>query len=214
MKKYTAEFIATFALIFCGTGASIVNETMHGVLGHVGIAMSWGLIVMALIYAFGDISGSHINPAVTIAFAVHKSFPWKEVLPYIISQLLGALTASFVLRLLFPASQTLGASLPSGPPMQSFVLEIFLMFFLMLVVLQVAKGSKEQGMFAGIAIGGVVLLEAMFAGPVCGASMNPTRSLAPAVVSHHTEHLWIYLTAPFMGAVAAVFVHQFLKTSK
>lgn len=214
MKKYTAEFIATFTLIFCGTGAAIVNETMHGVLGHVGIAISWGLVVMILIYAFGENSGAHINPAVTIAFAINKSFPWKEVVPYIISQSLGAIAASFVLKFLFPTSLFLGATLPSGTALQSFVLEIFLMFFLMLVVLQVATGSKEQGMFAGIAIGGVVLLEAMFAGPICGASMNPIRSLAPALVSGRTEHVWIYLTAPFIGAIGAVFVHQFLKTSK
>jgi aquaporin NIP len=214
MKKYTAEFIATFALVFCGTGAAIVNETMHGVLGHVGIAISWGLVVMILIYAFGEISGSHVNPAVTIAFAINKSFPWKEVLPYIISQALGAIAASYVLKFLFPTSLFLGGTLPSGSAMQSFVLEIFLMFFLMLVVLQVSTGSKEQGMFAGIAIGAVVLLEAMFAGPVCGASMNPIRSLAPAIASGHTEHIWIYLTAPFIGAIWAVFIHQFLKKSK
>jgi aquaporin NIP len=214
MKKYTAEFIATFALVFCGTGAAIVNETMHGVLGHVGIAISWGLVVMILVYAFGEISGSHVNPAVTIAFAINKSFPWKEVVPYIASQALGAIAASFVLKFLFPASIFLGGTLPSGSSMQSFVLEIFLMFFLMLVVLQVSTGSKEQGMFAGIAIGAVVLLEAMFAGPVCGASMNPIRSLAPAIASGHTEHIWIYLTAPFIGAIAAVFIHQFLKTNK
>lgn len=214
MKKYTAEFIATFALVFCGTGAAIVNETMHGVLGHVGIAISWGLVVMILIYAFGEISGSHVNPAVTIAFAINKSFPWKQVLPYILSQSLGAIAASLVLKFLFPSSLLLGGTLPSGTAMQSFVLEIFLMFFLMLVVLQVATGSKEQGMFAGIAIGGVVLLEAMFAGPVCGASMNPIRSLAPAIASGHTEHVWIYLTAPFIGAIGAVFIHQFLKNNK
>jgi len=213
MKKYIVEFIATFILIFCGTGAAIVNETMHGVLGHIGIAISWGLVVMVLIYAFGEISGSHINPAVTIAFAINKSFAWKQVLPYTISQSVGAITASFILKFLFPTSFTLGATLPSGLAIQSFVLEIFLMFFLMLVVLQVATGSKEQGMFAGIAIGGVVLLEAMFAGPVCGASMNPIRSLAPALVSGHTEHLWVYLTAPFIGATSAVFVHQLLKTN-
>lgn len=214
MKKYTAECIGTFILVFCGTGAAIVNETMHGVLGHVGIAISWGLVVMVLIYAFGEISGSHVNPAITLAFAINGNFPWKEVLPYIISQSLGAISASFVLKFLFPTSLLLGGTLPSGAAIQSFVLEIFLVFFLILVVLQVATGSKEQGMFAGIAIGGVVLLEAMFAGPVCGASMNPIRSLAPAIASGHMEQVWIYLTAPFIGAIMAVFVHQSLKTGK
>ena len=214
MKKYTAEFMATFALIFCGTGAMVVNETTHGAIGHIGVAISWGLIVMTMIYAFGEISGAHMNPAVTIAFAINKNFPWSKVLPYAISQFLGAASASLLLKFLFPTSITLGATLPSGSIMQSFILEIFLMLFLMLVVLQVAVGSKEQGIFAGIAIGGTVLLEAMFAGPVCGASMNPIRSLAPALVSNHLEYVWIYLTAPFIGAAGAVFVHPFFKKNK
>ena len=214
MKKYTAEFIATFAMLFCGTGAMIVNEITHGAISHVGVAISWGLIVMVMIYAFGEISGAHMNPAVTIAFAINKSFPWSKVLPYIISQLLGAITASLVLQFLFPTSTTLGATLPTGSALQSFVLEIILMFFLMLVILQVATGSKEQGMFAGIAIGSVVLLEAMFAGPISGASMNPARSLAPALVSNQTQHVWIYVTAPFVGALLAVITYQFLKNKK
>ena len=214
MKKYTAEFIATFAMLFCGTGAMIVNEITHGAISHVGVAISWGLIVMVMIYAFGEISGAHMNPAVTIAFAVNKSFSWSKVLPYIISQLLGAITASLVLQFLFPTSTTLGATLPTGSALQSFVLEIILMFFLMLVILQVATGSKEQGMFAGIAIGSIVLLEAMFAGPISGASMNPARSLAPALVSNQTQHVWIYVTAPFVGALLAVITYQFLKNKK
>jgi aquaporin NIP len=211
MKKYVAEFIGTFALIFFGTGACIVNETMHGVLGNVGVAICWGLVVMILIYAFGSISGCHINPAVTIGFAINKSFPTNQVLPYIISQSLGGITASFVLKFLFPASIALGGTIPVGTAFQSFILEIILTFFLLLVVLQVAIGSKEQEMFAGIAIGGVVLLEAMFAGPICGASMNPIRSIAPAIASNHLQYLWIYVTAPFLGAIAAVYVHQILK---
>ena len=211
MKKYTAEFLATFAILFCGTGAMIVNEITHGAISHVGVAICWGLIVMVMIYAFGEISGAHMNPAVTIAFAINKSFPWSKVLPFIISQLLGAVSASWVLQFLFPTSTTLGATLPIGSALQSFVLEIILMFFLMLVILQVATGSKEQGMFAGIAIGSVVLLEAMFAGPISGASMNPARSLAPALVSTQTQHVWIYVTAPFVGALLAVITYQFLK---
>ena len=214
MKKYTTEFIATFAMLFCGTGAMIVNEITHGAISHVGVAISWGLIVMVMIYAFGEISGAHMNPAVTIAFAINKSFPWNKVLPYIISQVLGALTASLVLKFIFPTSTTLGATLPIGTAIQSFVLEIILMFFLMLVILQVATGSKEQGMFAGIAIGSVVLLEAMFAGPISGASMNPARSLAPALVSNQIQHIWIYITAPFVGALLAVITYQFLKNKK
>ncbi|HLP54777.1 MAG TPA: aquaporin [Fluviicola sp.] len=204
MKKYLAEIIGTFALVFCGTGAIITNQESHGVITHVGIAITFGLIVSAMIYTVGDISGAHLNPAVTIAFWVSGSFPVRHVFPYILSQATGAFLASFVLKFLFPLNSTLGATLPAGSAMQSFVLELILTFILMFVILHVAKGSKEQGMFAGIAIGGVVLLEAMFAGPICGASMNPIRSLSPAVVSGHTEHLWVYLSAPVSGAILAV----------
>ena len=212
MKKYFAEFIGTFALVFCGTGAVTINEVTNGSVTHVGIAITFGLIVMAMIYSIGDISGAHMNPAVTIAFAVNKSFKWKEVIPYIISQAAGAFAASYLLKFLFPASAFLGSTIPLGEAGQSFILETVLTFFLMFVILQVATGSKEQGMFAGLAIGSVVLLEAMFAGPISGASMNPIRSLAPAIASNHIENIWIYLTAPFTGAVLAVIVYRILKT--
>ena len=211
MKKYLAEFIGTFALLFCGTGAITIDEVTNGAVTHVGIAITFGLIVMAMIYALGEVSGAHLNPAVTIAFAVNKNFPFKQVLPYIISQAAGAFAASFTLQFLFPASIFLGATLPFGSALQSFILEIILTFFLMLVILRVATGSKEQGVFAGLVIGSVVLLEAMFAGPVCGASMNPVRSLAPAVVSKQLQHLWVYLTAPVIGSLAAVIIYRFLK---
>jgi aquaporin NIP len=211
MKKYTAEFIGTFALVFCGTGAVIVNETIPGSVTHVGIAITFGLIVMAMIYTFGEKSGAHLNPAVTIAFAVNGNFPFKEIVPYIISQLAGALAASTILKLLFPSSVLLGATIPGGSNMQSFILEFILGFFLMLVIINVAKGSKEQGLFAGIAIGSVVLLEAMFAGPISGASMNPARSLAPAIVSGEMKQVWIYLTAPVLGAVSSIAVYKLIK---
>ena len=211
MKKYTAEFIGTFALVFCGTGAVTINEVTNGEVTHVGIAVTFGLIVMAMIYALGDVSGAHFNPAVTIAFTVNKNFAWKEVPAYIISQCAGGLAASCILKFLFPVSVLLGTTMPAGSELQSFVLEIILSFFLMLVILNVAHGSKEQGMFAGLAIGSVVLLEAMFAGPISGASMNPIRSLAPAIVSKHTEHVWVYLSAPFIGALIAVSIHRIIK---
>ncbi len=214
MRKYIAEIIGTFALIFCGTGAIIINQESGGAITHAGIAATFGLIVAAMIYTVGDISGAHLNPAVTIAFWVAKVFPTMEILPYIISQGIGAFLASFTLHYLFPANETLGATLPAGTAMQSFILEFILTFLLMFTIIHVAKGSKEQGMFAGIAIGSVVLLEAMFAGPICGASMNPIRSLSPAVVSGHLEHLWVYLTAPTLGAVFAVLVWQGLKEKK
>ena len=209
MKKFVAEILGTYALVFCGTGAIIINHETAGAITHPGIAFTFGLIVMVMIYALGPVSGAHLNPAVTIAFTVAKRFPLKEVVPYIMSQSVGAFLASLTLRFLFPANEFLGSTLPAGSEMQSFVLELLLTFFLMLVIIQVATGSKEQGMFAGLAIGSTVLLEAMFAGPICGASMNPTRSLAPALVSGHLEHLWIYLSAPIVGATLAVGVWWF-----
>jgi aquaporin NIP len=212
MNKYLAEIIGTFALVFCGTGAIIINQESAGMITHSGIAITFGLIVAAMIYTLGDISGAHLNPAVTFAFWIAKMFPAKEVIPYILSQTTGAFIASFTLHYLFPANRTLGSTLPAGSPLQSFVLEFILTFILMLVIMRVAKGSKEQGLVAGIAIGSVVLLEAMFAGPICGASMNPVRSLAPAIVSGNTKTLWIYMIAPTCGAIMAVYISNILKS--
>lgn len=214
MNKYIAELLGTFALVFCGTGAIVINQQAGGVVTHVGIAVTFGFIVMAMIYTLGDISGAHMNPAVTIAFTIAKRFKLKQVLPYIISQAIGAILASATLKFLFPANETLGLTLPAGSDMQSFIFEFILTFFLMLVIINVATGSKEQGMFAGLAIGSTVLLEAMFAGPVCGASMNPIRSLSPAIVSGHTEHLWIYIAAPIAGAAFAIPIFHLLRTKK
>ncbi len=211
MKKYLAEFIGTFALMFCGTGAIIINQETGGVISHVGIAATFGLIVMCMIYTFGEISGAHLNPAVTIGFFISGKFEKKEVLPYIGSQIGGAFLATFILKFLFPLNQNLGATLPSGTQMQSFILEIILTFLLMLVILNVSQGSKETGLFAGIAIGGTVLLEAMFAGPICGASMNPARSLSPAIVSGNMAALWIYVSAPLLGVILAVLAWKVLK---
>lgn len=210
MKRYVAEILGTFAMVFCGTGAIIINQQTNGAITHVGVAITFGLIVMAMIYALGNISGAHLNPAVTIAFTLAKKFEVKQVAPYIISQLVGALLASLVLKFLFPTNEFLGATLPSGTALQSFILEFLLTFFLMLVIINVATGSKEQGMFAGLAIGSTVLLEAMFAGPICGASMNPARSLAPAILSGHTEHLWVYISATILGAALTIPTWKFL----
>jgi len=204
MRKLTAEFLGTFTLVFAGTGAIVIQASSGGAITHVGIALTFGLVVMAMIHTFGDVSGAHLNPAVTLGFAAARRFPLREVPGYVAAQVLGALAASSVLRLLFPADATLGATLPVGPPMQSFVLELILTCILMLVILSVTSGSKEKGLTAGITIGSIIGLEAMFAGPVCGASMNPARSLAPALVSGHLEHLWIYLTATVLGALLAV----------
>ena len=203
-KKLFAEFLGTFALVFAGTGAIVINQASGGAITHAGIALTFGLVVLAMIYAFGDVSGAHLNPAVTTAFALAKRFPWSDVPGYVLAQLAGAFAASGLLRYLFPLDGKLGATLPTGAAGQSFILEVVLTFLLMLVVLSVSTGSKEKGITAGIAVGAVIALEAMFAGPVCGASMNPARSIAPALVSGHLEHLWIYLTAPVIGAWLAV----------
>lgn len=214
MRKYLAEITGTFSLVFCGTGAIIINQESDGAVTHIGIAITFGLIVVSMIYALGDVSGAHLNPAVTLALWIAKVFPAKEILPYVLSQTIGAFLASGILRLLFPENNTLGATLPSGSDMQSLVLELILTFLLVFVILSFTGSNKEKGMFAGLAIGFVVLLEAMFAGPVSGASMNPVRSLSPAIVSGHTQHLWVYLTAPFIGSVLAVLLWRIIKMNK
>ena len=204
MKKYAAEFLATFALVFAGTGAIVINDVSQGTVTHVGVALVFGLVVLANIYAVGDISGAHMNPAVTLGFFVARRFPGREVFPYVGSQMGGALLASGLLWFLFPAHEYLGVTLPAGPVAQSVLLEAVLTWFLMFVILGVATGAKEKGIMAGIAIGSVIALEALFAGPISGASMNPARSLGPAVVSGHLEHLWLYLVAPCVGAAFSV----------
>lgn len=211
MAKYLAELLGTYALVFAGTGAIIIDQETHGAITHVGIAITFGLVVMSMIYAFGEISGAHINPAVTLAFTVAGRFPLKKLPYYLLSQIAGAILASLTLKSLFPSNLFLGATLPAGSEWQSFLLEFLLSFFLMLTIINVSMGSKEQGMFAGIAIGSVVCMEAMFAGPICGASMNPARSLGPAIVGGHFASLWVYLLAPVTGAMAAVPIFNILR---
>ncbi|HZJ16440.1 MAG TPA: aquaporin [Chthoniobacteraceae bacterium] len=203
-KALFAEFLGTAALVFAGTGAIVINDVSGGVITHAGIALTFGLIVLAMIYTFGDISGAHLNPAVTLGFWAARRFEAARVAPYVGSQLAGALAGSALLRALFPTHRTLGATLPAGSAMQSFILEVALTFVLMLVILSVSIGAKEKGITAGIAIGAVIALEAMFAGPICGASMNPARSLAPGLLSGNVGTLWIYLAAPILGALLAV----------
>jgi aquaporin Z len=200
MRKLAAELLGTFALVFAGTGAIVINDVSGGTVSHVGIALTFGLIVLAMIYAVGDVSGAHLNPAVTLGFFVSRRFEGRWVVPYIASQCLGALLASLTLRLLFPTNATLGATLPAGDALQSFVLEVILTLLLMFVILSVSTGSKEKGVLAGVAVGSVIALEALFAGPISGASMNPARSLAPALVSLRVDSLWVYVSAPVLGA--------------
>ena len=204
MKKYAAEFFGTFCLVFAGTSAIVVNAATGGAITHAGIALVFGLVVLAMVYTIGDVSGAHINPAVTLGFFAAGRLERGLVLPYIASQTLGAFTATVAVRLILPPQAALGATLPAGSAMQSFVLEVILTLILMWVILNVSTGAKEKGITAGIAVGAIVALEALFGGPISGASVNPARSLAPAVVAMKLDGLWIYLTAPFLGALLAV----------
>lgn len=203
-RKWAGEFLGTFFLVFAGTGAIVADQASGGQIGHVGIALVFGLVVMVMIHTFGDVSGAHFNPAVTLGFAVAGRFAWRDVTGYVGAQLGGALAASLLLGLLFPQSATLGSTLPAGPWVQSFILEVILTAALMLTILNVSTGAKEKGTTAGITIGGLVALEALFAGPISGASMNPARSLAPALVSGTWEQGWLYPVAAFSGALLGV----------
>jgi len=203
VKRYLAEAIGTFFLVFAGTGAIVINDLTGGIISHVGIAICFGLVVMTMIYAVGDISGAHLNPAVTLGFWASRRLPSRDVLPFILSQCAGALAASLVLRLLFDGT-SLGVTTPAGDPSQSFALETILTCILMFVILGVSTGAKEKGLAAGVAVGGAVALAALFGGPISGASMNPARSLGPALASGHFETLWIYLSAPVVGALLGV----------
>lgn len=201
-RRLAAEWIGTFTLVFAGTSAIVVNA--DGAVSHVGVALTFGLVVFAMIAAVGDVSGAHLNPAVTLSFWCARRFSFRDVQAYIAAQCTGALAASATVHFLFPTSATLGATLPAGTALQSWVLEFLLTAVLMFVILGVSTGAAEKGITAGLAIGATVALEALFAGPICGASMNPARSLGPAIVSGHLTSLWIYLTAPVAGAIFAV----------
>jgi MIP family channel proteins len=215
MRRCMAELIGTFALVFAGTGSVIVNDVSPGAVTLVGVSLAFGLVIMAMIYSIGDVSGAHINPAVTVGFWLARRFPGRDVIFYIVAQLIGALVASLVLHGMYPLHTGLGATHPlHGAIGQSFALEIVLTFLLMFVILSVACGSKEQGLMAGIAIGGVVGFEVLCGGPISGASMNPARSFGPAVVSRNLSDLWIYLAAPLLGAAIAVAAWRILHPAK
>lgn len=210
LKRLLGEFLGTFGLVFCGTGAIVINQETNGAITHMGIAITFGLIVMAMILSFGHISGAHINPAVSIALCVSKRFRWGHLAPYIFAQVAGALLASSVLHYLFPVNELLGATIPSGSDVQSYVLEFILTFLLMIVILTSTHKKDHSLLGPALAIGGTVGLEALFAGPICGASMNPARSLSPAIIGGHYQSLWVYILGPVMGALVGSFVFAIL----
>lgn len=199
-------------LVFAGCGAIISHDLFGGAVTHVGIAMTFGLVVMTGIYAVGETSGAHFNPAVSLAFWMSGVFPKDQLWPYIGAQTSGAIFASICLAIITPDHPNLGATLPGGSVFGTFLLEIIITWWLVTVILSVATGAKEKGLFAGIAVGGAVAMAALFAGPITGASMNPARSLGPALISGEWRSLWVYLLAPCLGAALAVFTCRHIHT--
>lgn len=220
LKSYIAELVGTYILVFAGCGAIIV-ESLTGAMGHIGIALVFGMVVTAIIYTFGHISGAHLNPAVTLSFAFNKEISYKDASYYTLFQITGAILAILTLALLFleerksiEALAYYGTTLPRGSWYQSFIFEILLTFILMLVIYGSAVHGKAIKSFAGIAIGFTVGIEAMFAGPITGASMNPARSIAPALVSGNLSELWIYIVAPILGALLAGIFYAYIIEEK
>lgn len=209
-RVLVAEAFGTFALVFAGAGAIMVDAKTHA-LGQVGIAITFGLVIMAMVYAIGHISGAHFNPAVTFAFALTRHFPWPRAAVYWMAQLAGALAAAAVLCGSLGNVAHVGATLPSGSQAQSFLWEFILSAFLMFVIMAVATDTRAVGEAAAIAIGGTIGLDAMFGGPISGASMNPARSAGPAIVSGDPHALWLYLVAPVLGTAVGAIVYQYVR---
>ena len=205
-----AEAFGTFALVFAGAGAIMVDAKTHQ-LGHIGVAITFGLVIMAMIYAIGHISGAHFNAAVTLAFVLTRHFPLRRAVAYWGAQLAGALTAALVLRGSLGNIAHVGATLPSGSQAQSFLWELVMTAFLMFVVMAVATDTRAVGEAAAIAIGATIGFDAMFGGPISGASMNPVRSIGPAVVSGDLHALWLYIVAPVIGAALGAVLYQFVR---
>lgn len=202
MKKYFAEAVGTFALVFFGTLAITLNLESGGIVTYLDIALTFGLTVAVMIYFFRRISGAHINPAVTVGAVLARRLSKKNLLPYIIAQISGAILASIALHFIFPGSVYLGATMPAGPESTSFIFEFVMTFILMIAIL------NTDSRWTGLIVGTVIAVEAYVAGNVSGASMNPARSIGPAVISGHYEHLWLYIVAPVAGAILAVGIHK------
>ena len=201
--RLAAEALGTYFLVFAATGAVAVDAVTHGTLGNIGMSLACGLVAFAMIEALGDISGAHLNPAVSVGFALAGRFPWRQVPGYLVAQFVGAFAASFTVRALLPESPTLGEHSPHIIAPRAFALECLLGLFLMMTILGVTAKAKERGLQAGLAIGAAVFLGVLVAGPISGGSMNPVRSIAPGVVSGRTDELWIYVLAPMLGAAIA-----------
>lgn len=210
-QKALAEATGTFFLVFAGTGAIAVDSITNGSVTHMGISMIFGLVVMAMIYATGEVSGAHLNPAVTLGFFISGRLEALTAVTYIMSQTLAAILASLTIYFIMPSGASMGATVPTLPLWPAFTLEIIITLLLMFVIINVATGSRETGIMAGIAIGATVALAAGFAGPLTGASMNPARTLGPAIVSGNFSGLWIYITAPFIGSTLAVGLYSLIK---
>lgn len=208
MRAIAAEFLGTFALVFFGCGA-IANG-----LPPTAVALAFGLVIAVMVYALGHISGAHFNPAVSIGFAVGRHLPWSKVATYATAQVLGATAAALILAVTLGQEVDLGVTQPSGSDLQSFVWEAVLTFFLMLVITAVATDIRAVGQAAALAIGGTVALGALVGGPVSGASMNPARSIGPALVSGDLAHLWLYVAAPVIGAVGGALVYRGLRGAR